>query len=394
MTATLTTPSTGPSTGPSTAGLPGRPRLWNRAFALAVLAGCGSSVSFYLLFATVPLYAVSVGADGFGAGLTTGAMMLATVAAELVTPRLLARFGYRAVFAAGFLLLGAPALVLGLSGEMAAILAVCVVRGLGFAVVAVLGGALVAQAVPAERRGEGLGVYGVICGIPSMAAMPLGVWLTESIGYAPVFAAGGVAALAGLAAVGGLPGRRPVPEEPLGVLATLRRPALVRPSIMFAASTVAAGVVATFLPLAVQGAAVALLAQSVATTLARWWAGRFGDRHGSDRLMLPGLLAAAAGMLALVFTAAPALVPAGMVLFGAGFGVLQNASMALMMSGARPADYGAVSALWNIAYDVGIGVGAMGFGLVIVHTGYPAAFGLTGLLILSAITVRSRKAQK
>jgi MFS family permease len=73
----------------------------------------GFSTSFYLMLSVVPLYATSVGAGGAGAGLATGALMLSTVAAELVTPLLVSRFGYRAVFAAGFVLLGAPAFALG-----------------------------------------------------------------------------------------------------------------------------------------------------------------------------------------------------------------------------------------------------------------------------------------
>ncbi|WP_206061662.1 hypothetical protein [Nonomuraea basaltis] len=36
-----------------------------------------------------------------------------------------------------------------------------------------------------------------------------------------------------------------------------------------------------------------------------------------------------------------------------------------------------VSALWNLAYDAGMGAGALGFG----HTGYPAGFVLVAALI-------------
>jgi hypothetical protein len=59
-----------------------RPRRWTREFVLAVLAGCGSSISFSLLFSAVPLYAAATGGE-MGAGLSTGGMVLATVAAEL-----------------------------------------------------------------------------------------------------------------------------------------------------------------------------------------------------------------------------------------------------------------------------------------------------------------------
>src|SRR5690606_1990477 len=120
-----------------------RPRLMSRAYALVLVAGAGSATSFYLLFSALPRYADATGAGGVGAGLTTGVMMLAAVATELVVSRAAARFGYRAVFTAGLVLLGLPALALTASGSMAVILLVCLVRGAGFAVAVVLGGALV-----------------------------------------------------------------------------------------------------------------------------------------------------------------------------------------------------------------------------------------------------------
>ncbi|HYJ71164.1 MAG TPA: MFS transporter, partial [Actinomycetota bacterium] len=322
--------------------------------------------------------------------LVTGALMAATVAGELAVPRLTARFGYRVMLAVGLVLLGAPALALPAASTLAAIVAVSVVRGLGFAVVVVVCGALVALLVPRERRGEGLGLFGIVVGVPGVVALPLGVWLVGWTDYPAVFVAGAVAALAGLAVVGGLPGREPASEAPVGVLAGLRTPALVRPAVTFSVTATAAGVVVTFLPLAVTGgprnlAAVGLFVQAVAATTSRWWAGRFGDRHGPAVLLVPGVVATAAGMLALVLIDRPAAVVAGMALFGSGFGVTQNASMTLMLNRVAPSGYGTVSAIWNLAFDAGIGAGAFGFGVVAARTGYPAAFAATAALVLAAL---------
>lgn len=354
------------------------------------VASFGAMAGFYLLLSVVPLYAESIGAGGVGAGLVTGALMAATVAGELAVPRLEARFGYRVLLAAGLVLLGAPALALPAASAMPVILLVSVVRGLGFAIVVVVGGALVATLVPPERRGEGLGLFGIVVGVPGVAALPLGVWLVDWAGYPAVFVAGAVAALAGLVVVGGLPGRERGRERPAGILAGLRTPALARPALSFSAAAMAAGVVVTFLPLAVTGgprnlAALGLFVQAVASTASRWWAGRYGDRHGPATLLVPGVLATAAGILALALVDRPVAVVAGMALFGSGFGVTQNASMTLMLNRVPPSGYGTVSAIWNLAYDAGIGAGAFGFGVVAARTGYPAAFAVTALLVLAAL---------
>ncbi|GAA4202126.1 MFS transporter [Actinocatenispora rupis] len=379
---------------------PARPALLSRALLLRCVSIVGSSLSFYLLLSVAPLYATATHAGDGAAGIATGALMVATVAGELACPRLVARHGYRRVLVAGLVLLGAPALVLTVAHSMAWIVAVCLVRGLGYAVTVVAGGALTAELVPAERRGEGLALVGVVSAAPSLAALPLGVWLAGHVGYTVVAVAAGVAALASIAAIPGLPDRRPAAAKATGIVAGLRTGALARPAVVFAATASAAGVLVTFLPLAApRGAtgtvALALLVQPAAATVARWLAGRYGDRYGAGRLVLPGLLASAAGILLTALLGSPLALVAGVTLFGLGFGVAQNATLTLMYSRVPTSGYGTVSALWNVAYDAGMGAGALGFGAVVGTVGYAPGFALTGVLMLVALApaLRDRRAR-
>ncbi|WP_223167117.1 MFS transporter [Nonomuraea sp. SYSU D8015] len=351
--------------------------MMTRSMNLMMAASMAGLFGFYLLFSAIPLYVVRGGSGEFGAGLTTGVMMLATVLAELAVPWLLSAFGHRAVMGLGLALLGLPTLLLPLSAALPAVLAISLLRGAGLGIVVVAGTALTAELVPAERRGEGLGLYGVAVGIPSVLGLPLGLWGSDTIGFTPVLVAAGLVPLAGLAAVRGLPRSRPAyrsAEHGTG----LRD--LAGPSLIFAAVTTATGVLITFLPLAgsPQLASAALLAQSLTTPAARWLAGRLGDRYGHARLLPPGVLAAVTGVALQTQVDAPVAVMAGMVLFGAGFGVLQNATLALMFERGEPSR---VSALWNLAYDAGMGVGAMGFGLVLGQTGYPLGFALVAAVM-------------
>jgi predicted MFS family arabinose efflux permease len=273
---------------------------------------------------------------------------------------------------------------------MPAILAVCLVRGVGFAITVVVGSSLVASLVPSERRGEGLGIYGAVVQVPAIIGLPLGVWLSSHAGFPVVFIAAAVAALAGLAAMPGLPRRAAAQVESVGIVAGLRSPALLRPALAFSATAMAAGVVVTFLPLAVAHpagnvAALALLAQAIAGTLTRWWAGHHGDRHGSGQLLVPALLVSAAGLLAEVMLGSATVVVLGMVVFGAGFGVAQNASLILMFERVPKSGYDTASALWNLAYDSGLGVGGAGFGVLAAQTGYSRAFAWTAALMLVAL---------
>ena len=373
-----------------------RTRLVSGRLALALLSSFGALTSFYLLLSVTPMYAVSAGAGSAEAGVVTGSLMLATVLAEFASTRLMRRYGYRTVFAAGALLLGGPALALLAPHSVAAILAVSIARGIGFGLNTVVIGALVATALPRERRGEGIGLAGVVACVPAIVALPSGVWLAENTSYAVVIAITAVSALAPLAAIPWLAGPADGRDEadastaqPAGLLTSLRSGGQLRPSLVFAATTVSAGVVASFLPLAagVSGgvAALGLLVQAVASTASRWWAGRHGDRHGHAGLLVPGLLTAAAGMTLLIWVTAPVALITGMCLFGIGFGISQNVTFALMIDRVPVSGYGTASALWNLAYDAGYGAGPAVFGVFVVYTGYPAAFALTGMLMLAAL---------
>jgi MFS family permease len=361
-------------------------RLLSLPLALTFLAEFTSLTSFFLLLSVLPMLAAAAGAGSSGAGLITGSLLLGTVAAEAVAAAGIRRFGYRAMLAAGAVLLGAPALALLPREPQAVLLGVSFVRGAGFGLCGVVTGALTATLLPPGRRGEGLGLLGVVSGVPAVVALPAGVWLA---GHHLATAAAAMAATAGLlplAAVRWLPGRGQA-HRTSPAARTRRAPgAALRLPLIFAAATIAAGVLDTFLPLA-KGVpsnlcSAALLVAAITATLSRWQAGRHGDRHGHARLLIPALIAAALGMAAMMMLSAPVVIFAGMVLFGAGFGAIENATFALLLEQLPEAK---ASTLWNLAYDAGYGAGPAVFGLFAARTGYPAAFALTGTLMLAAL---------
>jgi MFS family permease len=354
-----------------------------------------SLTSFFLLLSVMPMLAAAAGASSSGAGMITGSLLLGTVAAEAAAAAAISRFGYRMVLAAGAVLLGGPALAMLVPEPQAVMVSVSLVRGFGFGLCGVATGALTAKLLPPERRGEGLGLLGIVCGIPAIVALPAGIWLA---GHHLAAAAAALAAAAGLlplAAIRWLPGGREA--RPTG--RTRRTPgarrmagAALRLPLIFAAATVAAGVLDSFLPLA-KGipsnlSSAALLVQAITATLTRWQAGQRGDRYGHARLLIPALAVAALGMAAMMALGSPAAIFAGMVLFGAGFGVIENATFALLIEQLPEAK---ASALWNLAYDAGYGAGPAVFGLICVRTGYPVAFALTGALVLAAVPAAWRE---
>jgi predicted MFS family arabinose efflux permease len=375
-------------------------RIPTRPLARLLVASLGALGSFYLLMPVVPLYAAGTGTGGAGAGLTTGVLMLGTVLTELAAPALISRYGYRTVVALALVLLGAPAVLLLALSWPPVVLGVCLLRGAGLGIVFVAGAALVAELAPDTRRTEALGLYGAAVGVPSIVCLPLGVWLSGHVGFAPVFVTGAALALLSLVAVRGLPARSArVEPAPTGVLrGSIDMGGLARPMVVFAAVALVAGVLLTFLPLSLAAtspglAPVALLVQSCTTPLARWMAGRYGDRYGGS-LLLPAVIAVVTGTAGLACVHSPLTVIASVALFGTGFGVAQNVTLALMFARVARSGIAQVSTLWNLAYDAGTGIGAVSFGLLVAPIGYSAGFALTAAVLLTVLVPAWRERRR
>lgn len=357
-------------------------RLLTVPLAMTFLAEFTSLTSFFLLLSVLPMLAAANGAGTAAAGLVTGSLLLGSVIAELVAAPAVGRLGYRPVLAAGAVLLGVPTLALLAREPQTVLVSVSLVRGFGFGLCGVVTGALTATLLPPDRRGEGLGLLGIVSGVPAIVALPAGVWLAGNHNVVMVAVLALISGLVPLAGLRWLPGVRPERTRGTG----RRRATALRLPLIFAASTVAAGVVGSFLPIA-HGvpsgvSSAALLVQAIAATLSRWQAGRHGDRYGHARLLVPALLMAALGMAALALLASPAMIFVSMVLFGAGFGVIENATLALLIEQQPEAT---ASAWWNLAYDAGYGAGPVLFGLFSGQIGYPASFSLTALVIVAAL---------
>ena len=362
----------------------------NRSLLLVYVASFAGLATFNLMLGVTPIFTVANGHGDFGGAMSTAVMMLSTVLFDLVITRVMTSIGGQRTLALGVALLGVPALVFLVNGSLAVILVVSVLRGAGLALVVVAGAAMVAALATDGKRGEGLGVYGVVIGAAAIIALPFGVALVEMLGFTPLFLFAGISGLLGL-----LVAIVPLPIAPVdevhGMLRALRLPGILRLSIMFAAATLASGLLVTYLPIAAGNgftsgtAALALLAIQVTSTVSRLVAGRIADRRDAHGLLLPGLGITVAGLLVVLL--APSVVVVGAALFGVGFGVLQNTSLHLMFETAGPSGYGAASAIWNVAYDAGLTLGALTFGVL----GADYALGVSAALVAIASIAVARR---
>jgi MFS family permease len=386
----------------------------------ALLAVTFTGFSGYAaLIAVAPLWAIRGGADEVGAGLVNAVLLLSTVAAQPFVPRVLARCGQTAVIAGGLVLLGLPALGYGLSDELLPVLAMSALRGIGFAVLTVIGSATVALLVPPARLGAAIGVYGLGIALPMLLLLPASVPLADGVGFWVVFALGALPLL-GIPAVPALtravtrnqsrsPHSDPEPEivapgagarsglttPTPGRLDLLRR---VGPSMIILLSvTLSGGALMTFLPQLVPSsglAALCLFLISLGAAFSRWLAGSLADRAGPKPFLVPLLLLTGLGMAGVAWWAyrAPAVwaLLLAVTVVGLGYGALQNLTLMVAFQAVSRNRVNQASAAWNMGFDAGTGLGALVTGYLATAFSFPTAYLVLAAVCVAAVAVAAR----
>lgn len=348
---------------------------------------------YALLMPVVPLWAVDGGADEAGAGMVTGVFMLFTVLVQLFVPAGLRRFGWTPVLIVGMLMLGLPAFAHVLSDDLLPILLLAAVRGAGFAVLTVCGSGAVAELVEPARRGRAIGAFGLGIAGPQVILLPVAPWVAEHLGFWLVFllATAPVLGIIPAARLGrridGLPANDDSADEMHhGVR---RYAALVPPMLLLLGVTLAGGALITFVPQFGVPPAITMLGLLLLTGLAaltRWGVGHLSDHFGARRLLWPFVLVTVAGLVATAWAAADTgregALLTGLTLVGIAYGALQNLTLGVAFSAVPRRDQVVASAVWNIGFDAGTGLGAVVVGLLASAYSFPPA-----LLVAAALAL-------
>lgn len=368
--------------------LPGMPALL-----AATVAGFSG---FSALMPVAPLWVSEGGASTAGAGAVNGVLMLFTVLTQPFVPAAVRRWGWGPIMAAGQLLLGLPALAHLLSADLAWVLLLAAVRGLGFGILTVTGSAAVANLVDPRRRGAAVGIYGLAIAAPQVAFMPIGPWVVQEAAYWPMFLAGALPLLGVVPAW--LTGRVLFVEPDTAAPATHSRTQvyrhLIRAMLLLLGVTLAGGALITFssdLAPAAWLATAALLVLTGAAAITRWRTGVLADRFGTRPFLAPlvVLTSVGLGLVALSLSrsggTAAGLMLLGVLCVGISYGALQNLTLVLAFASVTRRDYGTASAVWNIGFDLGTGLGSVLVGAIAAGASFSQALLVAAALSLATL---------
>ncbi|WP_246816422.1 MFS transporter [Corynebacterium sp. HMSC30G07] len=371
---------------------------------LAVLVAVAAAFGAWsLLLPVVPTAVLDAGGAESLAGLSTGVFMLFTVITQIFTPWLLRKFGFRVVMVVSAFLLGGPAFGYMLGMEPGVLLTVSAIRGVGFGALSVAEAAIIAELVPLRLLGRATGTLGLFVGASQMVALPLGLGLVDVVGYNGVFAIGASVGLVALLSAVLIPTIPPSVEEHItpNVIRVPTWHLVLVPALALMFITTAYGAITNFLPAAMRdldaarGAAlggVMLGLLNLAAMASRYYAGRVTDRTGQPgSVLIPFQVCAALGVfmtaVILVLGLPVWTVAFAVIFYGLGFGAAQNEALTMMFYRLPRSKASQASAIWNISFDSGTGIGSTVYGMMLVGMSFAPMFGIAAGVILVGLAV-------
>lgn len=367
--------------------------LWTRRFVYILLTVFGIFWSYLTLLIVLPLEIADQGGSNTAIGMGTGLFMAAAVIAQLSTPRLLARYRIRTLLFPALLLLGIPSLLQPMADSISVTFGLNLVRGVGIGIGSVVGATGVSILSPPARRGEALGLFGLATAVPGVVGPAIALALLPVFSFAGVFVGLGLTTFLACAAtlpLGSL--SAPAGGSQSGIIEASRQPAMLLPFLTFTAMTAVYGSILTFAPLHLMESqrgspAMFLFVLGATYAVSRYYGGVIVDRVGPSRVLLAGLFCSMASIPLLGWASFPYASLLSGMLFGLSFGAIATSTHFRLLSRAKSHESGAANALFNVAFNAGIGIGGLLFGGVASVAGYPLMFTFAALWVSLTVAI-------
>jgi MFS family permease len=251
--------------------------------------------------------------------------------------------------------------------------------------------AYVIDIVPKSRRAEGMG-YAGFASILAVAVAPwLGLWVFDYGGWRMLCLESAVLNIV----MAFIAWRLPHDTRHEGVVHSMRPADLVEWRVLVGAVTLflysfSYGGITSFVAVhadhvGVTPRALYFTIFSLAIISTRPFLGRYADRVGHSRVIVPCLLLIVIGVGVLALADRRSMFVLSAVLFGVGFGSAYPIFVAHLMHHVADHRRGATFGALIAAFDTGIGTGSIAVGWMSEHYGFGWAFAVAGVIALLAI---------
>jgi predicted MFS family arabinose efflux permease len=361
-------------------------KIWTRDFLFVCFSNFFIFAGFQMTLPTLPLFVNELGGNDQMIGFIVGIFTFSALIIRPWSGRLLETLGRRYVYLIGLAIFVISVGSFAFASSILLLFIMRMVQGLGWGMSTTAVGTIATDLIPPKRRGEGMGYFG-LAGSLAMAFGPaLGLMLVVVLGFSKTFMIAGLAGLASLL-IATLIRYRPVEKVKIQhkKLDLYEKTALV-PSILLFFITMAFGGIASFLPLytkelGIDGIEWYFFVFAISVMIVRSFAGKIYDIKGHKAIFIPGTVLILGSMITLTFLTSEWMLLFAAFLFGAGFGSVQPALQAWAVQEAPQNRKGMANATFFSFFDLGVGFGAIFFGLI------ASLFGYSEIYVVAAVSV-------
>ena len=361
--------------------------LWTKNFILVSSINFQLVLTFYLLVIVIVGYSVAeLGATTAQAGLVSGLFIIGTLIGRFLVGKFLERFGHRTTLLTGLIGFLFFSGLYFLKLDIPMLLIVRFMHGFMMGIASTVLGTIIAQIIPASRRGEGIGYYSLSSTVGTAIGPFLAIWMMLHLGYHAIFIFSSLIALS--CVIVGLNIKVPniqssankletevSAQKPSWISQFIEVKALPIAFIMLIASICYSGVLSFISFYAkeinlVETASVFFLMYALVIMVSRPFTGPLLDRKGENIIMYPAFVIMAIGLFLLsqAHTSWMLLLSAG--LLGLGYGNIQSVCQTVAVKSASIERMGFATSTFFIFLDAGLGFGPYFIGIALDYIGY------------------------
>ncbi|MGG1675579.1 MFS transporter [Neobacillus sp. NRS-1170] len=360
-------------------------RIWTRDFVLIVLANFFVFIGFQMTLPTIPLFVEKLGGNDQLIGIVVGIFTFSALLLRPYAGKTLETRGRGFIFLSGLAIFVISVGTFGFMTSITFLFMMRVVQGVGWGFSTTASGTIATDLIPASRRGEGMGYYGLSGNLALAFGPSLGLALTSIISFKQLFLI-----CAGLGLVALLLSSKirykKVERVQAPAKQSLYEKSALKPSMLLFFLTVTFGGIATFLPLYtadkhIEGLQWYFLLYAAALMVTRTFSGKLYDRKGHQAVYIPGTLLIMLAMVLLAWLPNSLVLYIAAILYGLGFGTVQPALQAWSIEKAPLNRRGMANATFFSFFDLGIGFGAIVFGQIGHLLGYSSIYKAAALSV-------------
>jgi len=367
-------------------------RIWTKDFILICFANFFIFLGFQMTLPTIPLFVEYLGGNDQLIGLVVGIFTFSALLLRPYAGHALESKGRRFVYLIGLAVFVVSVGSFGFATGMFLLFFLRIIQGVGWGFSTTASGTIATDIVPASRRGEGLGYYGLSGNIALALGPSLGLALAGIISFKSLFfVCAGLGFLAFFMATRiHYKGVEKSSAPAVTAKWDFYEKSALQPSMLLFFITVTFGGIATFLPLystqkGVAGIEWYFLIYALFLMISRTFAGQLYDRKGHQAVFIPGAAFILVAMVLLAWLPNSFILFLAAAIYGLGFGSVQPALQAWAVEKAKPNRKGMANATFFSFFDLGVGIGAIIFGQIGHLWGYASIYVTSAISILISI---------